>query len=80
MKLSIKALALALGIAWGVGAFVLALMAMAGWGRPMVELVGSVYLGYAPTPAGAVIGAVWGGVDGAVAGAVIAWLYNRFVR
>jgi hypothetical protein len=45
-----------------------------------VELVGSVYLGYAPTPAGAVIGAVWGGIDGAVGGAVIAWLYNRFVR
>jgi hypothetical protein len=77
MDLSIKGLALAFGVTWGGGMLLLGLVAALGWGRPAVELIGSVYLGFTPTVPGSVIGGVWGFVDGAVGGLVIAWLYNR---
>lgn len=77
MDLSMKGLSQALGLAWGGGMVLLGLMATLGWGRPAVDLIGSVYLGFAPTLPGTMIGGVWGFVDGALGGVVIAWLYNR---
>lgn len=78
MRLSLKALALALGLSWGVGVVLLGLAAWLGWGRALVEVLGSLYLGFGPHPLGSVIGGLWAFVDGAVCGIVIAWLYNRF--
>ena len=77
MNLSIKGFALAGGITWGGGMLLLGLVAALGWGRPIVDLIGSFYLGFAPTVAGSVVGGLWGFADGGVGGLVIAWLYNR---
>jgi len=78
MQLSIKGLALALGLAWGGGVALLGLAASLGWGRALVEVLGSVYVGFGPSPLGSAIGGLWAFVDGALGGIVIAWLYNRF--
>lgn len=77
-RLSIKGLGLALGVMWGAGVFFLGLMGTFGWGTPIVELLGSGYIGYGPSLGGSVIGGIWAFVDGAVGGIVLAWLYNRF--
>ncbi|MFQ5847652.1 MAG: bacteriophage holin [Candidatus Methylomirabilales bacterium] len=76
--LSMKGLSLALGLSWGGGVFLLGLAGSIGWGRPMVDVLGSVYLGFRPDLGGSLIGGVWAFVDGALGGIVIAWLYNRF--
>jgi hypothetical protein len=77
MRLSVKGLALAMGVTWGAGVLVLGLLGAVGWGRAMVDVLGSLYLGFRPTPLGSIIGGVWAFVDGAVGGAIVAWLYNR---
>jgi hypothetical protein len=77
MRLSVKGLALALGVTWGAGVLVLGLMGAVGWGRAVVDVLGSLYLGFRPTLVGSVIGGVWAFVDGAIAGVIVAWLYNR---
>jgi hypothetical protein len=77
MRLSVRGLALAMGVTWGAGVLVLGLIGAVGWGRAMVDVLGSLYLGFRPTPLGSVIGGVWAFVDGAVGGAIVAWLYNR---
>ncbi len=76
--LSIKGLAIALGVSWGGGVVLLGLAGSIGWGRPLVDVLGSVYLGYRPSFTGSLIGGLWAFTDGALGGIVIAWLYNRF--
>jgi len=79
VKLSIKGLALTIGIVWAVvlAAVGLANQAVAGYGADFLNLL-SIYPGYAPGGLGSVVVlTVWGFVDGVFAGAVIAWLYNR---
>ncbi len=71
---------LALGITWSLGIFCLGILAVFGWGIPIVTLLGSGYIGYSPGLAGAIVGAVWGFVDGFLFGAIIAWLYNWLLR
>ncbi len=78
MKLNVPAFALAFGIWWGAGLFLLAWWVM----YVVVEPLGSptfierVYIGYEFTPVGSVIGLLWGFVDGLIGGALVAWLYN----
>lgn len=80
MKLNVKAFALAAGILWAIGAFLLALMALwLDWGTEFVDLIGSGYVGYEASVVGAFTGAVWGFVDAAVGCAIFAWLYNLLV-
>lgn len=79
MKLSTKSFALTCAIYWSAGMLVLGFMGMYGWGAPMVNLIGSVYRGFAPTPGGAIAGAIWGFIDGLIAGYVFAWIYNKFL-
>jgi len=55
----------------------LGLIGVIGWGRAVVDVLGSLYLGFRPTLLGSVIGGAWAFVDGALAGVVVAWLYNR---
>jgi hypothetical protein len=73
-----KGLALALGVGWGAEVFLLGLAGSAGWGGAVVDVLGSLYLGYRPGLTGSLIGGLWAFADGAIAGVVIAWLYNRF--
>lgn len=77
MRLSVKGLGFALGVTWGAGVLVLGLIGAIGWGRAVVDVLGSLYLGFRPTLLGSVIGGAWAFVDGALAGVVVAWLYNR---
>jgi fermentation-respiration switch protein FrsA (DUF1100 family) len=80
MKLNVKAFALACGIVWGLGVFMLAWWIMlfeGATGEP--TLIGQVYRGFNISPLGSVIGLAWALVDGTIAGAIVAWLYNLLV-
>jgi hypothetical protein len=77
MLLNVKALALTCGLVWGGGVLLLGLAGAVGWGRALVEVLGSLYIGFRPTVVGSIIGGIWALVDGALGGAVVAWLYNR---
>jgi hypothetical protein len=77
MRLNVRAFALACGLLWGVGLFLLTWWVILFDGSSSgPTFLGRVYRGYAVTPLGSVIGLVWGLVDGAIGGALIAWLYN----
>lgn len=77
MKLNVLALAITLGVLWGIG-----LLGMTWWiiafegatGEPTI--IGRIYRGYTISPQGSLIGLAWGLVDGMLAGAFVAWLYN----
>ena len=75
-KLQPLALGVAFGALWAFSVFCLAIFAMFGWGGGMVAALGTFYLGYTASIAGAVIGAIWAAIDGFIAGAVVAWIYN----
>ena len=78
MRLHTVRLGLAVGIVWAFGVLFLGGAAIAfDWGAPAVQLLESVYLGFAPTFAGLVIGVIWGFADGFIGGFLIAWVYNR---
>ena len=77
MKFNVKASAMACGIIWGLGLFLLTWWIIAFDGATgEATLIGRVYRGYTISPLGSVIGLAWGLVDGLVGGAVFAWLYN----
>jgi hypothetical protein len=78
-KLAVVTLGLAFGIIWAIGAFMLGLMAMGGWGVAIVEVLSSAYIGYAPTLVGSIAGGVWGFFDGFIFAVLVAWLYNRLL-
>lgn len=76
-KFSILAFAMAGGVLWGIAVL---LLGWAAWlsdlGEPMVAMLASIYLGYAPTFIGGFIGGIWGFIDAFIAGAIFAWIYN----
>lgn len=81
MKLNISALALAFGIWWGGGIFLMTWwLLMTGNTSAVPTLLDSFYVGYAITPLGSVIGLAYGFACGAVCGGILAWLYNLFVE
>jgi hypothetical protein len=84
MKFSVKGLALASGILWGVAMLGMGLanLSWSGYGRQFLETMASVYPGYhaSRSVAEVVVGTLYGLVDGFIGGAVFAWLYNQFVR
>lgn len=78
-KISPVGLGLSLGILWGLSLLVMGLIAyFYAYGRPFVEAVATLYLGYEPSVLGSFIGGVIGFIDGFVTGFLIAWLYNCF--
>jgi len=81
MKLNIKAFALACGLIWGLGLFLLTwwLIAIEG-ATDEVTFIGRIYRGYNITPLGSLIGLIWAFIDGAIAGAIFAYLYNLIAR
>ena len=75
--LSIRSVALTLGIVGGASMFLLAWwLIIIGNAEGPTTLLERMYIGYSFTPLGSVIGAVWGFVDFGIAGAIFAWLYN----
>ena len=77
MKLNIKAFALACGLIWGLGLFLLTWWLIAFEGATgEVTWIGRLYRGYTISPMGSVIGLIWALIDGLVGGAIFAWLYN----
>ena len=53
---------------------------MFGWGKGIVEVMSSVYIGYSASFLGGIIGAVWGFADGLIGGAIFALIYNGIAR
>ena len=77
MKLNVKAFALACGLLWGIGLFILTWWIIAFDGiTGEVTFIGRLYRGYNISPVGSLIGLAWAFVDGFICGAVFAWLYN----
>ena len=84
MKLSVKSLALASAILWGVAMLSMGLANLIwdNYGQQFLQTMASVYPGYHATRsiAEVIVGTVYGAVDGLIAGAVFAWLYNQFAK
>ena len=82
MELNLRAFALAFGLWWGLGVFVMTwgLIMSGGPAMGTVEMMTYFYIGYELTPLGSVIGLIWGVVCGTICGAILAWLYNRLLR
>lgn len=79
MRLDPKALAIALGLAWGsaVGLVGIVHVFWPGYGGAFLDVVASIYPGYHVGGLGEVIvGTLYALLDGAAGGAVVAWLYN----
>jgi hypothetical protein len=78
MKLRVRALGVALGLAWGLYVLLSTLwLIWLGKGGEIVALK-QLYPGYETTYLGALVGFIWGFVDGFIGGALVAWLYNQF--
>lgn len=75
-RLNVKALAIALGVAWGFLVLFVGWTSIFGWGNGFVEVMKTIYIGYASSLAGGVIGGLWGFIDGAICGVIIALVYN----
>lgn len=81
MKLNLKAFALACGLIWGIGLFLLTWWVIAFEGATHeMTLIGHLYRGYNISAAGSFIGLAWGFADGLIGGAVFAWLYNVLAK
>jgi len=79
MKLSAKALGLALGIICGLSVFIMTVLSIyTGYLQHWSELLLGVYPYYELTLQGAIAGLVWGFLDGFIGGVVLAWIYNAF--
>lgn len=77
-RLRVVPLALGLGTTWGLGILFLGWIAAAGWGVRLVQVLSSLYVGFAPTFLGGLIGGLWAFVDAFLAGVILALLYNAF--
>lgn len=76
-KLHPFAFALSLGVVWGLGVLILALMvSLYDWGTMFLQVLASVYIGLAANLQGALIGALWGFADAFIGGLIFALLYN----
>jgi hypothetical protein len=80
MKLRVRAFALATGIVWGFGIFVVTLWAVAANRGLTLAHIEGYYLGYTVSVGGAFVGLIWGFVNGFVAGALLAWLYGILLK
>ena len=81
MRINVKAAALTVSVVWGVlGMFATGVgnLIVPGYGQALLDVMASVYPGYAATPTvgQVIVGTLYGLLDGAIVGAVFAWLYN----
>lgn len=81
MKINIKALALSMGITWGLVVFLLTVWFLVmGYNGTFLAKLGSFYFGYSVSWFGSVIGFAYGFVDGILGGMLIGYLYNKFAK
>ena len=84
MKFSVKGLAMAFGILWGLAMLGIGLanLIWSSYGQQFLQTLASVYPGYHATRSVAevVVGTLYGVVDGFIGGAVFARLYNQFAK
>ncbi len=81
MQLNIAAFALAFGIWWGRGVFLLTWwLVITGADPGEMTLLSNVYAGYSVSAVGSFIGLIWGVICGGICGAILAWLYNLFAK
>jgi len=84
MKFSVKGLAFASAILWGIAMLGMGLanLVWGGYGQQFLQMMASVYPGYHAirSVSGVIVGTLYGFVDGLVAGAIFAWLYNQFAK
>ncbi len=78
-KLNVKAFTLAWGISCGIGFLFLGWVAILGWGAQIVDLMSSLYIGYAPTFLGGIIGGIWAFFDWGIGALIFVLIYNAFV-
>lgn len=74
--LNARALGCALSILVALCFVALGILAFYGYGRPLVSIIGSIYIGYTWTPLGIALGAFYGFVWGLAHGWFIGFLYN----
>lgn len=80
VRLDVKALAIAMGLFWGLVMLVVGIadLIWGGYGGAFLDVMDSVYPGY-DGPGGVwevIVGVLYGLFDGAIAGLVFGWLYN----
>ncbi|MGD9591094.1 MAG: bacteriophage holin [Candidatus Berkiella sp.] len=76
-RLGVCALGMAIGVAWALGVLFLGILVYKfGYGKAFLDVLASIYVGYAPTPKGIVIGTAFALADGFICGILIAWIYN----
>lgn len=82
MQLSVKGLALAIGILWAGCIFLVGVvnLAASSYGAAFLQMASSIYPGFhnSRTFLDVLVGTGYGFVDGGIGGAIIAWLYNCF--
>lgn len=80
MKLDALRFGVAGGIIWSLAVLLMPLMGLCGgYGSFLVNGIGKLYIGYQPTPVGALIGAVWAFFDMGIFGLVVALVYNKLL-
>ena len=84
MRLSMKAMAIALGLLWGAAILLVGVinLLIPNYGTNFLQMTSSVYPWFhdSRTAASVAIGTVDGLIDGAITGLILAWLYNCFTR
>jgi hypothetical protein len=75
-KLRVVPMATAFGLTWGLGMMILGWISGGGWGARIVEVLSSLYIGFASTFVGGILGGLWGFADGFLGGLVLTVLYN----
>ena len=81
MKFNVFKLALAGGISTSIWVILLGIAGTVWhWGVPLIDALGSLYIGFKPTWIGTAFGAAWAFMDGWIGFAIIGWFYNRTTR
>ena len=84
MQLSVKALALTIGILWGGAILFIGIVSLffSGYADEFLRIVSSFYPGFnhSGSLGDVLVGTAYGLIDGAIGGVLIAWLYNLFAR
>jgi len=77
MNYKVKA-GLAVGIVFAISTLFLGLMATwFNWGTELVNLIGSLYIGYDATFVGSIAGFAWAFIDGFIVGFLVLWVYEK---
>ena len=84
MQLSVKAMALTVGILWGGAILFVGLVSLfsPGYADEFLRIVSSFYPGFHHSGrlGDLLVGTAYGLIDGAIGGVVTAWLYNFFAK